>query len=59
MQDLKRHASSCHGAVQGSGENLCLYQDCEYATKGFARNDNRLRHMRHKHDYPHGLELVG
>ena len=58
MRDLNRHVSSCHGTDQAGGEYLCKYQDCEYATRGFSRNDNCLRHMRHKHDYPNGLESV-
>ncbi len=56
MQDLTRHASSCHEA---GSIFLCEYQDCEFATKGFPRNDNCVRHMRLKHDYPNGLESVG
>lgn len=59
MQDLDRHISSCHGASEAGNRILCEYRDCEYATRGFARKDNCLRHMRFKHEYPNGLESVG
>lgn len=58
MQDLIRHKSSCHGAFDVGGKVFCKYQDCEYATRGFARNDNCHRHMRLKHGFPNGLEPV-
>ena len=50
--------SSCHGALKSDGRYMCEYQDCEYATRGFARSDNRKRHMVTQHNWPSGLETV-
>ena len=50
--------SSCHGAPEADGRFMCEYQDCEYATRGFARNDNCKRHMLKQHNWPSGLEIV-
>lgn len=58
MQDLTCHVSSCQGGSRVNSYFFCGYQECEYATKGFARNDDCLRHMRLKHGCPNGLESI-
>lgn len=48
-QDVKRHMSSCHKDVGESSKFYCTVQECEYAAKGFPREDNCKRHIRIQH----------
>lgn len=48
LQDVKRHMLS-HKNVGESTKYFCTIQDCEYATKGFPREDNCKRHIREQH----------
>ena len=51
QQDLDRHTASCHRDAPRTTltKSYCTVLTCEYATKGFARKDNWLRHMRLRH----------
>lgn len=49
LRDLNRH-SSVHGLGEaGMSRWFCEFDGCEYASVGFSRKDNCMRHMRLKH----------
>lgn len=48
-RDLGRHVSTRHRTKEEKNKYFCEFRDCKYATKGFSRNDNLLRHVRQKH----------
>lgn len=48
-RDVERHVSTRHSTKEEKNKYFCKFGDCDYATKGFSRNDNLTRHVRLQH----------
>ena len=48
-RDVERHVSTRHSTKEEKNNYFCKFRHCEYASKGFSRNDNLMRHVRLQH----------
>lgn len=48
-RDVQRHVSTRHSTKDEKNKYFCDLRQCKYATKGFSRKDNLLRHVDRQH----------